>query len=167
MALIIEDGTIVANANSYASHTDLADFANLRGIDLTTTQEDREALLIKAMDKLAEYRGKWKGCRVSSTQELDFPRSGIYVDGQLLPSGEIPRELFYGQMQFALTAADTELQPVTEANAKGPITEETVHGAVTRKYANPGRVLSVAADSKAETLIRVLLRNSGLEVVRK
>ena len=52
MALIIEDGSIVSGANSYAAHTDLADYAALRDVALTTDQGEREALLVKAMDAL-------------------------------------------------------------------------------------------------------------------
>jgi hypothetical protein len=164
MALIIEDGTEVDGAQSYAAATDLATYADLRDVTLTVVESEREALLMKAMDAL---QGRcWKGERVTTTQDLAWPRYGVYRDNQLLPSDEIPRELFYGQMALALAAIDSDLTPTFDANAKGPIIEETVHGAVTRRYANPGRVLPVAAVSDAEALLRVLMCSAGLRVVR-
>lgn len=166
MALVIEDGTIVADANSYASAADLTTYAGLRGVTLPTTDAEKEALLIKAMDYLARYRGKWKGERVAEAQELDFPRTGVYVDNLLLPSDEIPRELFYAQLSLAVASISADLLPTADANQKGPVIEETVHGAITVKYANSDRVLSVAADAAADALINVLLRYSGLSVVR-
>ncbi len=164
MALIIEDGSVVADAQSYASATELATYADLRGTTLTAVEADREKLLIKAMDALQDRC--WKGERVSIDQVLAFPRFDVDRDGQLLPSDEIPRELLYGQMALALAAIDTTLMPTQAAQGKGPVIEETVHGAVTIKYANSNRVLSVAAVADADALLRVLECRSGLQVVR-
>ena len=164
MALIIEDGTEVTSANSYAAYSDLTAYALLRGVTITAVQADGEALLLKAMDAL--YGRPWQGERVTNTQALEWPRTGVYRDGQLLTYNEIPRELFYGQLALAMAAVSTTLMPVTTGNAKGPIIEETVHGAVTLKYANSGRVSPVAAVSDANALLSVLEYRSGLRVVR-
>jgi len=164
MALVIEDGTEISGANSYAAHTDLATYATLRGVTLTAVEADREALLLKAMDAL--YGRPWKGDRVTTTQELEWPRTGVYRDGQLLAYNEIPRELFYGQLALAIAAIAETLMPVQPAQGKGPVIEERVEGAVTVKYANSGKVLAVAAVADAEALLKVLQRRSGLNVVR-
>jgi len=165
MTIIVEDGTEVSNANSYSSYADLVAYGLIRGITITAVQADGEVFLIEAMDAL--YGRPWQGERVTTTQALEFPRTGVYVDGQLQDYDEIPRELFYGQLALALSAHEgTSLMPVTAGNAKGPIIEETVHGAVSLKYANPGRVSNVAAVADAEALLRVLEKRSGLRVVR-
>lgn len=164
MALTIEDGTIISGAQSYAAASDLTTYADLRGATLPTTDAEKEALLMQAMDALNDRC--WKGERVSTEQVLAWPRAGVYRDGQLLPHDEIPRELFYGQMALAIAANSTTLMPTTEAQGKGPVTEERVEGAVTVKYANPGKVLSVAAVADADALLRVLECRSGLTVVR-
>ena len=164
MTITVEDGTEVASANSYAAYSDLTAYALLRGVTITAVQADGEALLLKAMDAL--YGRPWKGERVTTTQVLEWPRSGVYVDGQLKTYNEIPRELFYGQLALAMAAVDNTLMPVQPAQGKGPVVEERVEGAVTMKYANSGRVLSVAAVADAEALLRVLYRRSGLTVVR-
>lgn len=164
MALIIEDGTEVTSANSYASYADFVAYGLIRGVTVTAVQADGEALLIEAMDAL--YGRPWKGSRVTTTQSLEWPRTSVYRDGQLLDFTEIPRELSYGQMALALGAIDNTLMPTQPAQGKGAVIEERVEGAVTVKYANSGRVLSVAAVADAEALLRVLERNSGLQVVR-
>lgn len=164
MTLVIEDGSIVTGAQSYAAHTDLATYADLRGVTLTSDQGGREALLMKAMDAL--YGRPWKGDRVSSAQALEWPRSGVYRDGYLLESDEIPRELFYGQLALAIAAIDNDLTPTQPAQGKGPVVEERVEGAITVKYANPGKVLAVAAVADAEALLRVLEVHAGLSILR-
>lgn len=162
--LTIENGSIVAGAVSYASAADLVAFAALRGEAVPATEAEQEALLIKAMDAL---QGRaWKGCRISDTQPLEWPRSGVTRDSQTLPSDQIPRELFYAQLSLALAAQTTTLQPIAEANAKGAVIEETVSGAVTLKYANNANVLPVAADARADALLRVLTHRAGLFAVR-
>jgi hypothetical protein len=166
MTITVEDGSIVANANSYIDLYDLSAYAQERNITLPETDEEQTALVFEAMDYLSRYRGRWAGDRVSNEQELDFPRSGIYVDGSLLPDDEIPRELFYAQLALAVAANETTLQPISSPTDSGAVIEKTVHGAVTLRYANSEKVLSVAAVTKATTLINLLLKNSGLEVVR-
>ena len=168
MTIIVEDGTIVANANSYVDHTSLAAFALERGVTISAVQADREVLLFKAMDYLARYANQWKGERVDEDQELEWPRANVvlYGSGPYLPITEIPAELKNAQMALAMAAVNTTILPTATTDSKGPIIEETVHGAVTVRYANNDRVLPVASDSTADTFLRVLLRNSGLSVVR-
>ena len=163
MAIIVEDGTEVANANSYAAHTDLSDYADLRNITLSIDQDVREGYLIEAMDFIANFN--WKGERLTTTQPLAWPRSGVVRDGQFLPHDEIPRELFYGQLALAIAAINNTLMPTLAANAKGPVIKEKVD-VLEVGYANAARVLSVAADSTADALLKVLIRRSGLTVVR-
>ena len=164
MALVIEDGTEVSGANSYASYAELVAFALLRGVTITATQADGEALLLKGMDAL--YGRPWQGSRVTITQDLAFPRTGVYRDGILLDYESIPSELTDGQMLLAMAAVDNTLMPVQPAQGKGAVIEERVEGAVTIKYASSGRSLSTAAVSDAEALLSVLERRSGLSVVR-
>lgn len=168
MTLIIETGEIIANAQSYVSATDLDGYATLRGITLPSTVAQKEALLIKAMDFLVQFANRWKGERSTETQVLDWPRSDVilYGSGPILPSDEIPAELKNLQMALAVAAINNTLLPTIAPGAAGPIIEKTVHGAVTVRYANPDHVLPVAFDATANALLGVLLRSSGLHVVR-
>lgn len=162
MTILVEDGSQVAGANSYATEADLETWADDRGVTLTN---DPAALLIRAMDYLQRYAGMWKGERVSSTQDLAWPRSGAYIHGYLQASDDIPRELIYAQLALALAADSTDLMPTRSPSDKGAVIKEKVD-VLEVGYANPGKVLPVAADATADALIKELLRNSGLRVVR-
>jgi hypothetical protein len=106
--IIVEDGSIVAGANSYVTVLDLDSFASLRGYTLPAIEADKEILLIKSMDYLNSLN--YKGSRVSSSQSLPFPRSNIYLDGELLPSNSIPTNLKNAQMQAAIELQTQEIQ---------------------------------------------------------
>ena len=99
MALIVEDGSQVVNSDSYVNSTDIESFLSERSIlsETLATQAQRESMALRAMDYLntMDYLGK----RVSDTQSLAFPRSGITLsDNRLLEPDAIPSELKQAQM---------------------------------------------------------------------
>lgn len=98
MAIVVEDGSIVAGANSYVSEAELTAYATQRGVTLTGTEE---SLLIKAMDYLEtlDYIGEKK----TADQPLQWPRTNAYIDGYLFASDEIPKELKSAQMALAIS----------------------------------------------------------------
>lgn len=103
MALIIEDGTIVANANSYVTLVEARAYALERGVVLSVTDSLVEVLAIKAKDYLEAQRSRYKGEKVSpSTQSLCWPRADAYIDNELWPSDTIPKELRYAQCQLIM-----------------------------------------------------------------
>ena len=108
MALIIEDGTIVENANSFASVADCRAFADARGLDLPTADEDVETLLIKATDFIFSLEGDFQGNREHVDQELPFPRDGILLFGADV-SGTIPKVLKQAQCRLAFDASQADL----------------------------------------------------------
>jgi hypothetical protein len=89
----------------------------------------------------------------------------MYVDNWYVLSTEIPRNAIYAQCAFAIEAQNLDLLPTVEGNAPGPITQETV-GPITTVYANPGHVRRTPAVTKAETLLKTLLKRNGLFAVR-
>lgn len=97
MAIIVEDGSGVANANSYNSEAELTAFATDRGITLTA---DEDVLLIKAMDYIESLN--YIGYRTSTTQALSFPRTCIVIDGVCIDSDEIPPQLKKAQLHLAV-----------------------------------------------------------------
>lgn len=97
MAIVVEDGTGVANANSYVSEADLTAYATSRGITLTG---DEEELLIKAMDYIESL--SYIGIRWTRDQALQWPRVDVLIDGYYQDVDDIPRELKNGQMETAI-----------------------------------------------------------------
>lgn len=169
MALTIEDGSIVANADSYATVAELTAYAAARGQTIAGTDGANEILLRKAMDYINSQESRFQGYRVDEENQLHaFPRYNVYRGSFLLPSDEIPREAKYAQMALAIEAYTADLLPTIEADAKGSVIEERVEGAVTVKYAAPpgGTVMWVSAFAKADALLATLYRNNGLTLLK-
>jgi len=103
MTIIVEDGTVVANANSYVTALDADAFFNNLGETLwteTASDEAKEAALVKASNYLRQkYRLFWKGSRVDAFQALDWPRRGVDVPDFFDP--------FFRQVNVPLQFQDT------------------------------------------------------------
>src|SRR5690606_25452715 len=109
VALEIEDGTGVPDADSYATAAELADRAAAYGGTVPGDDTGREVLLRRAAEAMNAMR--WKGRRVSALQALAWPRSGVTVDGEVLPSDEIPAGIKYGQMALAAEIHADDIDP--------------------------------------------------------
>lgn len=145
MTLTVEDGTGVANADSYVSQSDAVSWLAKRGLTLTGVTASDEVLLIKAMDFLESLRDQYQGRQVDSTQALQWPRVGVYRDGALVASDEIPDILWQAQARLAVYAKTIDLMPSGDGRA---IMSETVgpisHSFATDTSANPQPSLTEA-----------------------
>ena len=154
MALTIEDGTGIAGANSYITVEDAQGYADLRGLSVTIT----EALLIKACDYLESLRGDYQGEKTDGDNALQWPRSGVTVDGFDIGTDEIPDILIRAQAQLACDAATVDLMP----NGTGrEIIATSVEGAVTVQYAASGDTAPQPDLTAARALIAPLLRTAN------
>lgn len=97
MAIVIEDGTIVTGANSYATEAELTAYALARG---TTIASGQETLLLKAMDYLEQL--DYVGTKYTKDQPLQWPRDGVYIDGFPYTTTEIPPQVVTAQLAVAL-----------------------------------------------------------------
>lgn len=118
MALIVENGTIVANANSYSSRAQIIAYALARGITLPDS-DATDANAIAAMDYLLKYQGRWKGQLVDAgVQSLDWPRDCVRIGAYDVPDDGIPVALVNAQSQLAIYASQgISLMPVSGADA--------------------------------------------------
>lgn len=114
MALIVETGAIVANANSFTTDAELVAYAASRGVTLPATEAERDQLQIKAVDYLQMQ--DWQGEKQTYEQALDWPRYGVSVGSWLVPSDSIPKELKFAQMELAIAAQTINLLPNQEIN---------------------------------------------------
>lgn len=134
MPIVIEDGTIVAGANSYQSLVDAQAF--LTAIGLTDPAID-DAALIRAYYYVNSFETQYQGSRISADQTGSFPRSGVCINGFPLDSDAIPSQLIQAQAYTAYYEA--QLPGVTQPNGNGAtITHEEVTGAVAVDYADNG-----------------------------
>ena len=104
MPLIIEDGSNVPNANSFNTDVELVNYAGARGLELPDTEADRDVLQILAMDFITDNEDDMQGYRVTSDQELSFPRTGVVVNGFLNESDKIPATLKKAQNEASIAA---------------------------------------------------------------
>lgn len=133
--IIVEDGSIVAGANSYVSIADARIYAANRGVQLPANDDDVAAMLIKATDYLEAQGCRFKGRKVDCDQPLQWPRKGVYLCCDPYPSDRIPKDLIAAQVKLAMAASEgIVLQP--NYSAADMVIEETVD-VITTKYADP------------------------------
>jgi hypothetical protein len=113
MTLIVEDGTIVADANSYISTTDYIAYALARGV--VVAPEDAEVQLIKAMDYL-ETR-VYQGVLVEDDQPLLQPRDYVYINDIEQTYTQIVARMAKAQCELGMgyNAGYDMLAPITRA----------------------------------------------------
>lgn len=112
MALIVEDGNGLVNAESYISVADATTYhANRGNADWAAIASDtiREQLLRKATEyMMAVYRLRWAGYRYNSTQALDWPR--LYVPVlDTLSANQFPQYVDFNIVTVAVKNACAEL----------------------------------------------------------
>lgn len=113
MTLIVETGTGASNSEAYCSVDTATTYHAIRGNStwaLLTTAQMEEALR-RATDYIEQrYAMSWQGWRVSSSQALAWPRSGVVYDGVSVSSSIIPQSLINATAELALRAAAGELE---------------------------------------------------------
>jgi len=130
MSIVTEDGTGLANAETYCGVADMRAYCDGRGLALTGLTDARiEQLLRNASDYLLVYSTSWQGDRLTATQALDWPRTGVYLNGYAQPPAPLPVALVNASALLAYKAKDGPLTPdVKSAAVKrlklGPLEKE-------------------------------------------
>ena len=103
MALVVEDGTGLANSNSYVTESEYETYLDNHG--LTDPTGDTEAALVRATSYIdAKYRGQFQGWKVfGRLQALEWPRHNAYdASGEYISYLTIPIELKYAVIEAAI-----------------------------------------------------------------
>lgn len=164
MALIIEDGSSVSNANSYITVAEARSFADLRNLLLPTSDADLEVLIIKAFDYLESL--DYKGVHANPPQSAEFPRRNLYLQGILFPESQIPYKLKQAQSQLTFEAVNTDLQPT--GNGREVLKEkvDVVEVQYAEKGINVARPTFTSVNSFLKDLIKGGLSSGHLTSVR-
>jgi hypothetical protein len=102
MALIVEDGTIVAGANSFISLADARVMATDLGLVLDADNTIAETQLRQGYYQLIRsYQKRLQGSIVSQEQTGIFPRFNVYANGFLVPSSSIPVDVQRAQVTYS------------------------------------------------------------------
>ena len=156
MALIIEDGTIVENANSFATVAECRAFADARGLDLPNEDADVEKLLVNACDFLFSLEKDFQGTREHVDQELPFPRDTIRLFSVDI-SGMIPGILKKAQCRLAFDASQNDLQ----ATGSGRVVKKEGVGPLQVEYADDGASNPQVNLTAALTILEPLFKDSS------
>lgn len=115
--LIVEDGSIVADANSYVTYDYALAYHALRGNSAWAagSELNQQYAIIRATQAVDSiYKGKWKGTPTEyGTQELEWPRQDVEVNGVALDDDLIPTAL-------KKAVCEAALRELAEANSMTP-----------------------------------------------
>lgn len=130
MAFVVEDGTGLADANSYASAAEAdAYFLDRGNAAWTGANAVKESALIQATDYIeTRFWGKFVGSQLTETQALSWPRTGF---------DEIPAGIKRACMEYAVRALSAPLAPdpaVPDSGITMATTRQEVVGAVVVEF---------------------------------
>lgn len=160
MALVIEDGTIVAGATSFATRAEIISYAAARGYTIANVDaSDVYAILAMDFIRTLDYAGDL----VDDEQELPFPRSGLVEgdteDGYVFT---IPTGMKRAQMQLALDASNGIT--LTASSNPSALVKRVKVGAIEREYFDPASQLTLDGSpplTVAMALLAPFLVNGG------
>lgn len=122
---VVEDGTVVDGATSFAALADADQYFENIGNELWDdfSTEEKQIGLNRATAYIdSVYRTLWKGIRKTSDQALTFPRINIVdSDGYVLPASPLPTVLQNATFEMAVLAADTDVDLFELDRTLGPI----------------------------------------------
>jgi len=183
MALIKEDGTIVANANSFADGTDATAYMTNLGRQawLDATTEVQDAGMVRATAYIeSRWTLKFAGNQVGDVQTLSWPRdNAIYPrTGNAFPNNAVPLDIVNAVVLYAAQiigpegddlALMTSLEITPELDATGRtvkskrekvdvLEEETV-------YSDGSSLRTIQPIPEADRLIRRWLIGRGVSAL--
>lgn len=155
VSIVVENGSGLANANSYLSVSDAdtywANRANSTWAAYTTDQ--KAAALIMATQYLdANY--KWRGGLATSTQALGWPRD-LEFDNEGRTITGVPQKVKHATAEMAIVAAANGSLLPTASGGSGSVKREKV-GPLEVEYTSEG----VSSDD-AYTYVQLLLAGLG------
>ena len=124
MALVVEDGTVVAGANAYITTTFADVYFAARGnqIWVNLARSQKEQAIVQATDYIQYRWGRGlRGSVASILQVLAFPR--IYSYGG---AAVIPVEVKYAAAEYAVRASQAPLAPDIILDQTGRLAIKTV-----------------------------------------
>lgn len=153
--LIVEDGSIVPFADSYVSLTDARALSDKFGMTLPADDTEAEAALRNGALYIDLQEPSMCGRRVSASQSLAFPRTGIRLFGFDVSSTTIPLQVIRAQVIAAVEyGKGTDVRASSDGRATSM---ERVEGAVTVQYFDNGNSGATTTITAAIDALRPLL----------
>lgn len=141
MPLIIEDGTVVDNADSFVTIEQARTYATSYGYTLPVDDTELEVALRQGAAYLSLFDGSLSGSKVDPLQSLVYPRTDAYIiSGGVkspIPNDFIPTQIKHAQIIAAATyGAGEDVRANDDGNS---IASEAVSGAVSVSYFDNGK----------------------------
>jgi hypothetical protein len=168
MPFVVENGTGLEDARSYASVQDLRDFAEFRvGVTLPDDDVTCEKALVTASEWIdSNFANRFRGARAFVQQRMEFPRSGyIDINGQAIQAA-MPIQLSKATCLLAIEAAKGNPLYNNADGSKGAVIEDSV-GPLITKYApgNPATLTQERQFPEVQATLAPLLRGFGMLTV--
>lgn len=159
MALIVEDGSIVPDADSYITLVDAKALAEKFGWSLPDDDAEAESALRNGASYIDLQESSLCGTRVSAEQSLSYPRKGVIINGFPVAEDSIPKQVIKAQVAAAVEYGKGS---DVRASSDGRITTmERVEGAVTVQYADNGVTGATITITAAMDALRPLICVGG------
>lgn len=164
--IIIEDGSIVPDANSFATVEDARIYASNRGVEIAPVgvegDEQVKVLLIKASDWFRVQ--SWNGAPVDLGQSMPFPRTGLYIypssPWTAFPDDEIPRQVVEAQCRLCMDIkAGVDVLP-THAAGTGMIVREKV-GPIETQFSEKVGAYTLPRMTQVEAMLAAFLSGAS------
>lgn len=160
MTLTVEDGSVVAGADSYISLVDARTLATNYGYALPVDDTEANVALRKGAWYVDGFEDSYTGTRTDEAQSLAWPRTdATYRYGADIESDAIPSQLQLSQVIAAATyGAGTNVRP----NDNGQnVASHSVDGAVSQSFFNNGSTSKQITITEANDALKVLFSSSS------
>jgi hypothetical protein len=167
MALVVENGTGMSNAESYVSVAD-ADAYHVAHTGSTTwaaaSNTAKEIALRRATSYVDEkWADQWKGSRMAFSQALRWPRVGaLDLDGLLIPTAPIPVRLRNAVAEIAAEIIDGTDPDPTETNEGATTSESISVGPISISESFSGSSSQQPKFTKAARMVADLIEPAGM-----
>lgn len=163
MAIVItvEDGSNVADANSFVTLAEVRAYATQRGATLPAADDDLAVMVIKACDYLEAQANRYQGEVANEGQSLQWPRIDVYIGGSetAVASNAIPKQLKSAQCATVIALAEgVDIMP--NYSASDFVVREKV-GPIETEYADPTKVGIVPTLTAVDSLLAPLFGSTA------
>lgn len=162
MALVVENGTFVAGANSYVTLAEVRDYATTRNIAVPADDADLEPHVHLAMDWFEAQ--DIPSVRISADQELNFPRVSLTLDGIEYTDGAIPKLVKQIVCEAACTSVTIALQPQFAGSSLGQLKRKKVDVLEKEYFEATSNSAFMPVLAKLDALMRKLVYPNGFRL---
>lgn len=164
MSLIVENGSGLADAESYLSVADADSYHTLYGsTGWNGTSDEKEVALRVATQYLnASYGQRWVGSRINSTMSLDWPRKSVIDrDGYAVSFTAVPTPVKHATAYMALRSIQGDTLIPDTAAASNVTSESVAVGPVSTSKTFAGVKSAAKVYSIVESLLGDLITSAG------